>query len=101
MTCNFFQWAEPPFTERAREVIEELIVKLEAKTEEVENLIGEKNFNDRKAIVLNEALTSGKKQSKETEELKKLLLKKDKEIRFLRKSLLVVVFFILIVIFKN
>ena len=101
MTCNFFQWAEPPFTERGREVIEELKVKLEAKTQEVEKLIGEKNFNDRKAIVLNEALTSGKKQSKETEELKKLLLKKDKEIRFLRKSLLVVVFFIMIVVFKN
>ena len=34
-SCNFFQWAEPTFSERAREVIHQLKMKADALSEEL------------------------------------------------------------------
>lgn len=35
--CNFFQWADPTYTERARDVIKELKLRLKRKDDEMHN----------------------------------------------------------------
>ncbi|KAK1402002.1 hypothetical protein POM88_001607 [Heracleum sosnowskyi] len=46
--CNFFLWADPPYTDRAREVIEALKAKLKSKDEELQRATIELRFVEKK-----------------------------------------------------
>ncbi|KAL8155695.1 hypothetical protein AgCh_000917 [Apium graveolens] len=93
--------AEPPFTDKGREVIEELNAKLEAKTEEVDRLMAEMHFNERKAIVLSDELMSRDSKNKEIEESKKVVIRKENEIWKLRKIIMVVIGISFVILFKK
>lgn len=99
MTCNFFQWAEPTYTERAREVITDLNIKLGVKTQEMQNLAAKMNFEERKAIVLNEELMLAREKSKEVDDLKLLIVKNGKQICLLKKILMIAIVVIMFLVF--
>ncbi|KAK1396249.1 GRF-type domain-containing protein [Heracleum sosnowskyi] len=60
--CNFFLWADPPYTDRAREVVEALKAKLRAKDEELQRATIELRFVEKKMLVLNEECVSLRKK---------------------------------------
>ncbi|KAK1361172.1 GRF-type domain-containing protein [Heracleum sosnowskyi] len=63
--CNFFLWADPPYTDRAREVVEALKAKLRAKDEELQRATIELRFVRKKMLVLNEERVSLRKKNDE------------------------------------
>ncbi|KAK1364690.1 hypothetical protein POM88_040251 [Heracleum sosnowskyi] len=63
--CNFFLWADPPYTDRAREVVEALKAKLRAKDEELQRATIELHFVGKKMLVLNEECVSLRKKNDE------------------------------------
>lgn len=52
--CNFFLWADPPYTDRARDVIKGLKEKLKMKDVELQKLKEELSFVERKMLVIDE-----------------------------------------------
>ncbi|KAK1373721.1 GRF-type domain-containing protein [Heracleum sosnowskyi] len=94
LSCNFFQWAEPPYTDRAREVIDELKRKLDVKSGEIQRVNEEFSFAEKKVILLNEELMISKKKNKEYEVL---IVKMEKTIHWLKKLFVVVVLVMLVV----
>ncbi|WOG89786.1 hypothetical protein DCAR_0209025 [Daucus carota subsp. sativus] len=63
--CNFFLWADPPYTDRAREVIHGLKEKLKMKDVEVQKLKEELSFVERKMLVIDEERVTIKKKMDE------------------------------------
>ncbi|KAK1379509.1 GRF-type domain-containing protein [Heracleum sosnowskyi] len=94
--CNFFVWADPPYPERTREVIQYLKQKLRAKNEELERAMAELSFMEKKMLVLNEECVSLRCKNAEAEAVGKsyaeagaMLQKENKS--YSRKKLLVIV----------
>ncbi|KAK1370412.1 GRF-type domain-containing protein [Heracleum sosnowskyi] len=52
--CNFFLWVDPPYLERARDVIKGLKMKIMKKDEEIHKGVVEYNFVEKKMLVLHE-----------------------------------------------
>ncbi|KAL1803168.1 hypothetical protein ACET3Z_031815 [Daucus carota] len=63
--CNFFVWADPPYTERAREVVQHLKTKLRVKEDQLEKTMAELRFIEKKMVVLNEECMSLRKKNDE------------------------------------
>ena len=63
--CNFFVWADPPYTDRAREVIHGLKEKLKMKDVELQKLKEELSFVERKMLVIDEERVTVKKKMDE------------------------------------
>ena len=59
--CNYFLWANPPYTDRAREVIHGLKEKLKMKDVELQKLKEELSFVERKMLVIDEERVTVKK----------------------------------------
>ncbi|KAK1384356.1 GRF-type domain-containing protein [Heracleum sosnowskyi] len=81
LRCNFFQWAEPQYTERGREVIEDLRMKLSVKCDEL-RLSYDLSLAEKEVSSLKEKLLVAETKNKETVELLKM---KDKELEKLKK----------------
>ena len=60
--CNFFLWADPSYTDRAREVIQGLKVKMRMRDAEMQKAMTELSFVERKMLVLNEECMSLRKK---------------------------------------
>ena len=52
--CNFFLWADPPYSDRARDIIHQLRFKMRVKDAELQKMKEELSFVERKMLVLNE-----------------------------------------------
>ena len=63
--CNYFLWADPPYTDRAREVIHGLKEKLKMKDVELQKLKEELSFVERKMLVIDEERVTVKKKMDE------------------------------------
>lgn len=71
--CNFFKWAEPSYTERSREVINDLKMKIDKKCDELISLSDGLNIADKKIMMLKEELSLAEKKNKDLmDELTKL-----------------------------
>ncbi|KAK1374902.1 GRF-type domain-containing protein [Heracleum sosnowskyi] len=69
LKCNFFEWAEPQYTERAREVIEDLKLKLSYKCDEILSLSDDLSIADKENMLLKEQLSVAERKNKETMEV--------------------------------
>ncbi|KAK1402725.1 GRF-type domain-containing protein [Heracleum sosnowskyi] len=75
--CNFFLWVDPPYSERARDVIKGLKMKIMKKDEEIHKGVVEYNFVEKKMLVLHEQCKSLEKKN---DELVQLLQKKKRKV---------------------
>ncbi|KAL8095176.1 hypothetical protein AgCh_036577 [Apium graveolens] len=82
-----FLWADPPYSDRAREVIKELKGKIRGKYEEVQKSMMELSFVEKKMLVLNEECISLQKRNDEVE----AILRKEKQSNKMKKLLVIVV----------
>ncbi|KAF1002691.1 hypothetical protein AG4045_025968 [Apium graveolens] len=89
--CNFFVWADPPYSERAREVINVLKSKMQKKEDALNNVGVDVNFCERKMLVLHEEVCKLRRKNEEAEELLKKLMRAN---CILKKLLAVAVIFV-------
>lgn len=82
MRCNFFQWADPQYTERGREVVEELKNKLSIKADEVLSLSDDLNLVEKEIFIIKEKLLAAQMKNRETIDL---LMKKEKDLAQFKK----------------
>lgn len=82
--CNFFQWADPQYTERGREVIEDLMMKLGVKCDELLSLSDDLGLAEKEVSALKEKLSLVEMKNREMCDLMKM---KDKETGNLKKFL--------------
>ncbi|KAL6579355.1 hypothetical protein OROMI_009571 [Orobanche minor] len=104
-TCKFFEWAEPAYTERAREVIQEIKYKLEMKyksrSDEASILRNNLKMVEEKKLFLEGELQNAEKKNKELADLlthKEKMLAKFKMLLILMLS---VVIFLLVFVCNN
>ncbi|KAK1383453.1 GRF-type domain-containing protein [Heracleum sosnowskyi] len=80
--CSRYKWAEPQYTERGREVIEDLRMKLSVKCDELLYLCDDLSLDEKEVSSFKEKLSVAEMKNKETVEL---LNMKDKELEKLKK----------------